>query len=191
MFTFEWMVSCVEPKTIGFYYERQLQKLIWKKPYFHMHHTLAEATTWPLFSCFIFDKIAGFSTTTAGNRQHMIPFRILTQRMWVVSVWGLIYHWEKSILGCHEIYWYNQTSGSVIERFRIHRDQVRKTITRNPLILFVNTDRNLKPKIEFMKSLGLTVQDFRNAISTGFRLLTSSLVKTLCPNIQYLQNLFG
>jgi hypothetical protein len=39
--------------------------------------------------------------------------------------------------------------------------------------------------------LGLTAQDFGNVISNGPRLLTCSLEKTLRPNIQYLQNLFG
>jgi len=64
-------------------------------------------------------------------------------------------------------------------------------ITRNSSILILNADRQLKPKIEFMKTLGLSAQDLRNVISSGSRILNGSLEKTLRPNIQYLQNLFG
>lgn len=58
-------------------------------------------------------------------------------------------------------------------------------------ILCLNADWKLKPKIGFMKTLGLPTQDLGNVISNGSRLLSSSLEKTLRPNIQYLQNLFG
>ena len=77
MSIFEWMVSCAEPKTIGLYPWETTPKLIWEKPYFfRLHLTLAAAATCPLFSRFIFVKIAGFSTTTAGSSEHVLPFKI-------------------------------------------------------------------------------------------------------------------
>lgn len=45
--------------------------------------------------------------------------------------------------------------------------------------------------IEFLKTLGLSAEDFRNVICLEPSLLGCSLEKTVCPNIQYLQNLFG
>ena len=49
----------------------------------------------------------------------------------------------------------------------------------------------MKPKIEFMKALSLTVKEIRTALCWGPRLLNCNLEKTVRPNILYLQNLFG
>lgn len=64
-------------------------------------------------------------------------------------------------------------------------DQVKKMITSSPVILALNADRQLKPKLQLMKTLGFTL----NAIPS--RLLASSIEKTLYPNIHYLQKLLG
>lgn len=70
-------------------------------------------------------------------------------------------------------------------------EQVRKTITRYPVVLVLKTDRQLKPKIDLFQTLGITGKDLGNIISKGPRLLGCNINKTLNPNIQYLQNLFG
>lgn len=65
-----------------------------------------------------------------------------------------------------------------------------KIITRNPNILTLNVDRQLKPITKSTKTLGLTAQDFANVITLCPRLLDCNIENTVSPNIRYLQHLF-
>lgn len=68
-------------------------------------------------------------------------------------------------------------------------DQVRAIIIKTPCFLAAKADRQLKPKIELFKTLGLTGKDLV-AICKVHRMLNSSLQNCLIPRVEYLQNLF-
>ncbi|GLJ34121.1 hypothetical protein SUGI_0685790 [Cryptomeria japonica] len=66
-------------------------------------------------------------------------------------------------------------------------NQLKTTILRNPTILSLTVDGQLKPKMEFLKNLGLAPQ----IICSNPRLLSFSLENSLGPKIAHLRNLFG
>jgi mTERF domain-containing protein len=77
-------------------------------------------------------------------------------------------------------------------------DQVRKVITKSPFILDLRADRQLKPKIEFLKTLCLTLQDsadvliedqVRKMITRTPGILAVSTERQLKPKIEFMNTL--
>jgi hypothetical protein len=89
----------------------------------------------------------------------MPRFRILTQLGWAVPVSALtVLKIGPSLAGARS----TRTAQQVVQFLRdsgFTKHQVRKMITRAPGIVTLNVDWQLKPKIEFMKTLGFTAQD--------------------------------
>ncbi|CAA0823568.1 Mitochondrial transcription termination factor family protein [Striga hermonthica] len=61
---------------------------------------------------------------------------------------------------------------------------LQKTIKRQPMLLFLDVDKNLKPKIDFYQELGLHGPHLPVLISNNPGLLTSSLDRRLKPSIE-------
>ncbi|GLJ45112.1 hypothetical protein SUGI_0949740 [Cryptomeria japonica] len=70
-------------------------------------------------------------------------------------------------------------------------EQIRKTIIKSPAFLTHSVDGSLKPKIEYLKTLGMAEEDVNYVVSHNPRVLTSRLDETTAPKILSLIKLFG
>ncbi|GLJ34126.1 hypothetical protein SUGI_0685860 [Cryptomeria japonica] len=75
--------------------------------------------------------------------------------------------------------------------FGFTENQIKSTILRNPLVLTLKADGELKPRIDFLKQIGLDPQDMPGIITRNPNVLTGSLENSLAARILHLRNLFG
>ncbi|KAL5728840.1 hypothetical protein ACHQM5_001875 [Ranunculus cassubicifolius] len=78
---------------------------------------------------------------------------------------------------------------ALLRDYGVSDTHISKFITTHPLILLLKPDKNLKPKLEFFHSIGLSGPDFGKFISG--HVLTRSLENHLRPYVGYLVRSLG
>ncbi|XAR54435.1 hypothetical protein NMG60_11029554 [Bertholletia excelsa] len=69
--------------------------------------------------------------------------------------------------------------------------QINNIVSKRPSILFCNHQTNLKPKICYLRSLGMSELDVANIFSSWPYMFRSSLKNCLIPSFDLLKTLFG
>ncbi|XP_059442852.1 transcription termination factor MTERF5, chloroplastic-like [Corylus avellana] len=83
---------------------------------------------------------------------------------------------------------------TVVDFFRAHgfSDEQISTLTmKRPRLYLYDADKNFKPKLKFFKSLGLSVPEIANLLSTEPAILERSLEKQIIPCVQELRRILG
>ncbi|CAA0823573.1 Mitochondrial transcription termination factor family protein [Striga hermonthica] len=84
-----------------------------------------------------------------------------------------------------------QKSNSVVHYLKslgLSNAHLQRAIKRQPMLLFLDVDKNLKPKIDFYQELGLQGPLLPIIISKNPGLLTSSLHRRVKPSIEAIKN---
>ncbi|KAF6134617.1 hypothetical protein GIB67_010113 [Kingdonia uniflora] len=85
-----------------------------------------------------------------------------------------------------------EEANSVVELFRTHGftdNQTTDIITKRPSLLLANPYVNLKPKIEYFKSLGMSIPDIGKIISRKPIILSRDLENQIIPTCNFVKTL--
>ncbi|PPR90765.1 hypothetical protein GOBAR_AA29917 [Gossypium barbadense] len=77
-----------------------------------------------------------------------------------------------------------------LENHGFSNTQIVNLIKRQPLLLVLDAEKSLSPKLEFLYSIGFSRPELAKLLSNYPRLLTSSLEKQIIPSFDLLRNLF-
>lgn len=84
-----------------------------------------------------------------------------------------------------------ERADSVLELFESNgftKTQVAVLISKKPILIVADANK-LRPKIEYLKSLGLVETELRRLICANRRILASSLKNRIIPNFDFLRSL--
>ncbi|EEF26558.1 conserved hypothetical protein [Ricinus communis] len=80
----------------------------------------------------------------------------------------------------------------VLQLLRAHgftKSQITSLISKHPSIILADSEKTLKPKIQFLDSLGVAKPDIPKILCTDAQILVSSLKNRILPTIDYLRGI--